>query len=456
MKTVQDYIQQNKQQFLHDLTQFLRIPSISAHSGHKADCRIAAHYLVQLFDRMGLRVTVHETEGNPVLVATYVSHEQHPTVLIYGHYDVQPVDPVDLWTSPPFEPQIEGDTIYARGATDNKGQLLAHIEAVEALLKVKGWLKVNITFLIEGEEETASDTLERFIREHKDELRCDVVVVSDSSQFAENKPAICYGLRGICTEEIRVEGPNSDLHSGIFGGAVPNPAEETARIISRLKDEKGKITIPGFYDDVLPLPEWEREAFANLPFDGEEFKAALNIPATHGEEGYSIIEQRWARPTLEVNGIFGGYMEEGSKTVLPAWAGAKFSMRLVPNQDPQKIHDVFVDYVKQVAPAHVKVSFKESVGAKAVLIPRDAAFMQEAIEAIKQGFGKKPVFIREGGSIPIVITFQEELGANTLLIGLGQPDDNAHAPNEKFSLRDFERGILTSACFLVLAGETKS
>ncbi|MDX9755248.1 MAG: dipeptidase, partial [bacterium] len=437
MDSVLQYIQDHKQDFIADLVELLRIPSISAQRDHAADCRRAALYLIDLFNQIGLTVELRETAGHPIVLAKYVNDERLPTILIYGHYDVQPVDPLDLWKTPPFEPRIEGETIYARGATDNKGQFLAHIKAVEALLKVQGEMPVNVTFLLEGEEECASGNLEKFIKENKDELRCDVVVVSDTSMFAEGMPSICYGLRGICTEEIRVEGPNQDLHSGIYGGAVPNPAEELCRIIAQLKDAEGRITIPGFYDDVVPMEEWEREAFAALPFDEKQFKKALDLNGSHGESGYSNLEQRWARPTLEINGIFGGYTGEGSKTVLPGWAGAKFSMRLVPNQTPETIDRLFQNYVQRIAAEYVKVSFKPSGGAKAVVVPRDALFMDEAVEAIKKGFGREPVFIREGGSIPIVITYQEELGANTLLIGLGQADDNAHAPNEKFSLRDF-------------------
>lgn len=448
MDSVLQYIQNHKQEFIDDLIQLLRIPSISAQKKHADDCRRAAHYLIDLFNKIGLSVDLRETAGNPIVLAKYTKDERVPTILIYGHYDVQPVDPLDLWKTAPFEPHIDGETIYARGASDNKGQLLAHIKAVESILKIHGEMPVNLIFLLEGEEECASDHLEIFIKENKEELRCDLVLISDTSMFAKGIPSICYGLRGICTEEIRVEGPNQDLHSGIYGGAVPNPAEALCQIIAQLKDKNGKVTIDGFYDDVVPLEDWEREAFAALPFDEEQFKQALDLNNTHGEKGFSNLEQRWARPTLEINGIFGGYTGEGSKTVLPAWAGAKFSMRLVPNQTPQKIDQLFREYMKKITPDYVKVSFKESGGAKAVVVPRDAKFVPEAVEAIKKGFGSEPVFIREGGSIPIVITFQEVLGVHTLLIGLGQPDDNAHAPNEKFSLSDFMKGIQMSAWFL--------
>jgi acetylornithine deacetylase/succinyl-diaminopimelate desuccinylase-like protein len=452
MKPVLQYINDHNEDFVRDLSGFLRIPSISAQTRHDADCNKAALCLIDLFNYIGLTVHKYETPGKPIVVAKYTRDKRFPTVLIYGHYDVQPPEPLELWRTPPFEPHIENGRIYARGATDNKGQLLAHIKAVEAHLKVNGELPVNIIFLVEGEEEIASHNLEHFVKDHQEELACDIVLVSDSSQYTEGKPAVCYGLRGICTEEIRIDGANQDLHSGIFGGAVPNPAEVLAQIIAKMKDSQGKVLIPGFYDDVKPLEEWEKKAFTDLHFDANQFKQSLGLKDTHGEEGFSILEQRWARPTLEVNGIFGGYSGEGSKTVLPAWAGAKFSMRLVPDQNPQIIHQKFQDFVTSITPDYVHLSFKESVGAKSVLMPRDAKFVKEAIEAIEQGFNTKPVFIREGGSIPVVITFQEVLGANTLLLGLGQPDDNAHAPNEKFSLADFDKGIKMSAWFLHLAG----
>lgn len=455
MHRVAEYVEKNIEVFIDELTDFLRIPSISAQSEHQADCEKSADWLKNQLQQIGFDVTVYPTPGKPIVFAQYKVGEELPTILIYGHYDVQPVDPLDLWISPPFEPRREGDALYARGATDNKGQVFAHIKAAASLMKIQGKLPVNVKFLIEGEEENSLSHLEDFLLHHKEELCCDVVVVSDTGQFAPDCPAISYGLRGICTEEIRVEGANQDLHSGIFGGAVPNPCEEVSRIISKLKDENAKVLIPGFYEDVLPLEEWERKASAALPFDEEKFKKELDLKGVHGEDGYTVLEQRSARPTLEINGIFGGYSGEGSKTVLPSWAGAKFSMRLVPNQEPQKIHKLFKQFVQQIAPDYVKLSFVDTHGAKPVLIPRDAPFMDKAIRAIAKGFGKEPVFMREGGSIPIVIAFKEILGVNTLLIGLGQPDDNAHAPNEKFSMRDFEKGIKTSAWFLTLCADSK-
>ena len=451
MHLVTDYIEKNIEVFIEELTDFLRIPSISAHSDHHSDCENAASWLKNQFLQIGFEVKVYSTPGKPIVFAQYHAGDDLPTILVYGHYDVQPVDPLELWVSPPFEPRREEDNLFARGATDDKGQIFAHIKAVESLIKTKGKLPVNVKFLIEGEEEISSPHIEDFLFNHKDELYCDVVIVSDTGQFAPGYPAISYGLRGVCAEEIRVEGANQDLHSGIFGGAVPNPCEEVSHIIAKLKDSRGRVLIPGFYDDVVPLEEWERTAFAALPFDVEQFKKELDLKGVHGEEGYSVLEQRSGRPTMEVNGIFGGYAGEGSKKVLPAWAGAKISMRLVPNQEPQKIHELFTKYVQQVTPDYIKLSFSGFHGAKPVVVPRNARFMEEAIQAIEKGFGKRPLFMREGGSIHIVMDFKEILGVNTLLIGLGQPDDNAHAPNEKFSMSDFKKGIKTSAWFLELS-----
>jgi len=377
-----------------------------------------------------------------------------PTVLIYGHYDVQPEEPLDLWTSPPFEPRIVNGNLYARGASDDKGQLYAHIKAMETLIRTEGKLPVNVTFLLEGEEEIASTHLEAFIEENREILRGDVAVISDSSQYGPGMPAICYGLRGICADEIRVQGANRDLHSGSYGGAVPNPCNVLCEIIAKLKDETGRIQIPGFYEDVLELEAWEREAFAALAGDDEDFRRQLGVAGLHGEEGYTTLERKWARPTLDVNGLFGGYSGEGAKTIIPAWAGAKITMRLVPNQQPDKIRHLFREYVRRVAPAYVTVSFVDHSGGGPVRIPRDAPFMNTAVQALEYGFGRKPVFIREGGSIPVVSTLERKLGLKTLLLGFGLPDDNAHAPDEKFSLADYERGILTSARFLQLCAKT--
>lgn len=448
MSSITEYIQSNRERFIEELSEFVKIPSVSAKREHKADCERAAGFLAAEFERLGFETRVCPTAGNPVVLAKRkAGAEGRPTLLVYGHYDVQPPEPLELWDAPPFEPRIANGNLYARGATDDKGQSYAHIKAAEALIETEGELPVNLIYLIEGEEEIASDTLERWIRENKDEVRCDAAVISDTSQFAPGQPAICYGLRGIAAIEIRVEASASDLHSGVFGGATPNPANVLCEIVAQLKDSRGRVNIPGFYDDVLPLEAWEREAFAALPWDDDSFKQDLGLYGLHGEEGYSPIEQRWARPTLDVNGIFGGYSGEGSQTIIPAWAGAKITMRLVANQDAKKIIQLFREHVQSIAPPYVQLSFIGGEGNGPVLVPRDARFMDEAVRAFETGFGQTPVFIREGGSIPVVLAITRELGIHVNLMGFGRPDDNLHAPNEKFNLDDFIRGIHTAACF---------
>jgi len=454
MDPVKKYVQEQKDRFVKELAGFLRIPSVSAKSERREACRQAADFLLQELGRLGFSTSLHETPGHPIVTASRMDDPAQPTVLIYGHYDVQPEEPLDLWTSPPFEPRIVNGNLYARGASDDKGQLYAHIKAMETLIRTEGKLPVNVTFLLEGEEEIASTHLEAFIEENREILQGDVAVISDSSQYGPGMPAICYGLRGICADEIRVQGANRDLHSGSYGGAVPNPCNVLCEIIAKLKDETGRIQIPGFYEDVLELEAWEREAFAALAGDDEDFRRQLGVAGLHGEEGYTTLERKWARPTLDVNGLFGGYSGEGAKTIIPAWAGAKITMRLVPNQQPDKIRHLFREYVRRVAPAYVTVSFVDHSGGGPVRIPRDAPFMNTAVQALEYGFGRKPVFIREGGSIPVVSTLERKLGLKTLLLGFGLPDDNAHAPDEKFSLADYERGILTSARFLQLCAKT--
>lgn len=450
MSALLSYVQENQTRFINELIEFLKIPSVSAQSARRDACRKAAEFAAEKLRALGLKVSLEETPGNPVVLGYYTAGADRPTLLIYGHYDVQPEEPLHLWRSDPFDPVIQDGILYARGATDDKGQIYAHIKAVEALLKTEGKIPVNLVFLIEGEEEVASTNLEAFIAANRDRLKSDVAVISDSCQYGPDLPAICYGLRGICGEEIRIESAKHDLHSGSYGGAVPNPCNILCEIVAKLKDEKGRVTIPGFYDDVLPLAEWERKAFAALPWDDNKYQNDLELPGLTGEEGYTTIERKWGRPTLDINGVFGGYMGEGSKTIIPAWAGVKITMRLVPNQSTQKIDQLFRDYVKQITPDCVKVSFLPHHGGDPVLVPRDARFMEEAIEAMQYGFGREPYFVREGGSIPIVSTMKEELGVNTLLLGFGLPDDNAHAPNEKFCLKDYERGILASAKFMQL------
>ena len=364
-----------------------------------------------------------------------------------GHYDVQPPDPLDEWISPPFEPTIRDGNVYARGATDDKGQMLTHVMSAEAWVNTVGNLPIQIKFLIEGEEEVGSEGLTHYLAtsEAASKLACDVAVISDCSQFGKDKPAITYGLKGIAYFELFLEGPKQDLHSGTFGGSVMNPANALSHILSALIDKNGRVQIPGFYDDVIPLSEAERQQFAELPFDENAFKHQLGVAALAGEIGFSTLERRWARPTFDINGLTSGYQGEGAKTVLPARASAKFSFRLVPNQAPDKIAAALKKMIAEVCPAGIKAELKEMHHAPGFVLPLDSPYIKAASRAIEQGFGKTPVFIREGGSIPIVTTFSEALGVDTLLLGWGLDDDNTHSPNEKFSLQDFHRGIKASA-----------
>jgi acetylornithine deacetylase/succinyl-diaminopimelate desuccinylase-like protein len=368
-----------------------------------------------------------------------------PTILFYGHYDVQPVDPLELWDSPPFEATIRDGEIYARGSADDKGQVFMHFKAVEAHLKQSGTLPVNIKFILEGEEEVGSVNLDDFVRAHKTELGADVVVISDSPMFARGVPSICYGLRGLVYFQIDLRGSSTDLHSGSFGGAVANPAIVLAQMLAQMKDRGGRVRIPGFYDDVVPLQDEERKAWGSLPFNEKKYKKDFGIPKVYGETDYTTLERTWARPTFEVNGLLSGFTGEGAKTVLPAVAMAKVSMRLVPNQDPDTIAKLFEAYVRDVAPKTVEVKVTRMHGGKPWMTSYDNPFVQAAGRAIEKGFGQKPVFTREGGSIPVVSTFQEELGLPSVLFGVGLPDENAHAPNEKLDVANFHNGIIASA-----------
>jgi succinyl-diaminopimelate desuccinylase len=364
---------------------------------------------------------------------------------VYGHYDVQPPDPLNEWISPPFEPTVRDGNIYARGATDDKGQMLTHIKGTEAWIKTKGSLPIQVKFLIEGEEEVGSSAICEYLGKARDKLACDVIVISDSSQFAPGQPAITYGLRGIAYFELRVTGPKQDLHSGTFGGGVVNPVNALTRILAGLIDERGKIQIPGFYDDVVPLDDRERQQFAALPFDEKRFIEQLGVDAVNGEQGFTTLERRWARPTFDINGIWGGYQGEGSKTILPSRAAAKFSFRLVPNQQPEKIAAALQKRIAALCPRGVRFELIDMHGCVGSLASFDSPYMKAAVKAIEEGFGRAPVFIREGGSIPIVTEFKRNLGAEALLLGWGLDDDNTHSPNEKFCVADFHRGIHASA-----------
>ena len=449
MNSLKDYINGNKERYITELKHFLSYPSISTNQENKKDVQECAVYIKDHFEKIGMEnVKVYPTAGHPVVYADWLkAGKDKPTVLIYGHYDVQPVDPLDLWTSPPFEAAIRGENIFARGSADDKGQVMIHLKALEAHLAGNKSLPVNIKMIVEGEEEIGSVHLGNFISEHKDLLKCDIVVISDTAMYSKDVPAIGYALRGLCYMQVEVTGPNRDLHSGQYGGAVDNPINALAHMIARLKDDKGKILIDGFYDDVVPLTQEEKDGFKKLPFSDDEYAKELNVDELFGENGFTTLERVWARPTLDCNGILGGFTGEGAKTVLPSKAYAKISMRLVPNQDPDKTEKLFTDYIKKIAPKTIKVTVKGLHHGKGAMTPVDTEWMKAASRAMAEAFGKEPVFIREGGSIPIVLTFKEMLGADTVLLGFGLPDENAHSPDEHLNLNNFQNGIMTSSLF---------
>lgn len=443
MADIAEYIESNKSKFLDELKEFLTIPSISTNPENKDDVKRCAGFVESKMKEAGLEnVKVYETKGHPIVYGDWLNAgEDKLTVLIYGHYDVQPVDPIDLWTDPPFTPVVKNGTLFARGATDDKGQVYIHLKAIQTLLQLNKSLPINVKVLIEGEEEIGSENLDTFIAENKELLKCCYVIVSDTAMYDVNMPSICYGLRGLSYLQVEVTGPNRDLHSGSYGGAVDNPINALAHIICKLKDENGKILIPGFFDKVKNLTEKERDEFKRLPFDEERYKRELTIDEVFGEEGYSTLERKSARPTLDCNGIWGGFQGSGAKTVLPSKAGAKISMRLVPDQDPDEIDRLFTEYVKKIAPKSVKVEVTALHNAKPAMTTIDNDAIKAAVNALRKAYGKEPVFIREGGSIPVVNTFQELLNAPTILIGFGLPDENAHSPDEHFDLNNFYKGI---------------
>lgn len=450
MEKVLEYIQKNQQRHLEELYDFLRIPSISSEEEHKQDVLAAANWLVQEFRRIGIDNTkIIDTPGHPLVYAEWNGAGKNAkTILYYGHYDVQPVDPIELWETAPFEPFEKNGKIVARGSADDKGQLFVHLKAVEAYLKTYGNLPVNIKFVIEGEEEAAESHIDEFIEQNPDLLKCDAIVISDTEWFHYGMPSICYGLRGIAYFEMEVVGPNRDLHSGTFGGAVDNPINVLAWMITQMKDRYGRIAIPGFYDDVLELTDEERSNFRKLPFNLDDYKKDLDVREVNGEIGYSTLERTWTRPTFDVNGIKGGYIGDGQKTVLPSKASAKFSFRLVPNQKANDIAKKVVDYITKLAPPTVKVKITPMGLANPVLVDPHSSAVESAIKALNQAFGKEVVFMREGGSIPVVETFTNVLKAPVVLMGLGLPDDNIHSPNESFALENFFGGIKASAIFI--------
>jgi len=446
MQTVVDHIHANRDRYVSELKELLAIPSISALPAHQPDVRRCAEWIADEMRRIGLEnVRLVETAGNPVVYGDWLHAAGAPTVLFYGHYDVQPVDPVELWESPPFEGTVRDGEIYARGAADDKGQVFMHFKAIEAHLKKAGSLPVNMRLIIEGEEEVGSAHLDEFIRANKPLLAADVAVISDSAMFDRDVPSICYALRGLAYFQIDLRGTSSDLHSGVFGGAVANPAMVLAQILAQMKDKSGRVKIPGFYDAVRPLSPEERAEWQKLPFVEKRYRQELGAPKLAGETGYSVLERVWARPTFEVNGLLGGFTGEGSKTVIPAVAMAKVSMRLVPDQEPDTIAGLFESYLSKVAPKTVKLTLTRMHGGRPWITDYQNPFVRAAARAIEQGFGKTPVFCREGGSIPVVSTFQTELGLPAVLFGVGLPDENAHAPNERLDLANFHNGIVSSA-----------
>ena len=445
---------QNHSRFLSELKDFLRIPSISTLPEHKDDCRRAAEFVASELKRIGIEnVRILDTKGHPLVYGDWLHAAGKPTALVYGHYDVQPTDPIDEWTSPPFEPTERNGNIYARGAVDDKGQVWAQIKALESLMAANKSLPINVRILFEGEEEVGGEGIASYVASKPDNLKSDFALVCDTELFAEGLPTLCVGLRGMIYTELEVRGSKTDLHSGMYGGAAPNPFMALAWILAKLKDESGHINIPGFYDDVMaPSPE-ELAAWKSLPFDEEHYrKTEVGSSKLVGESGYSVLERTWARPTLEVHGIPGGFTGAGAKTVIPAKALAKVSMRLVPNMTPTKAFAQYKSYVEKIKPEGVDVDVRLIHSGDACLIPVNNKYIQAATQALHEVWGKDTVFIRSGGSIPIVGDFDRHLGLPSVMMGFGLPDDNLHAPNEKFKLQNFELGIRSLIRFLEEAG----
>jgi len=445
MQAVLNYLESRQQQFVEELREYVSHPSVSAQSDHRADMQRCADWLAARCRDLGLQVRVHDTPGHPIVVARTPRRRGRRHFLVYGHYDVQPPEPLELWSTPPFQPQIRAGALYGRGASDNKGQHWAHLKAVEAYLRTGTELPCDLTFLIEGEEEVGSVSLESFLHRHRKELACEAVVVSDTGLPARDLPALTYALRGIAAFELVIHGPDRDLHSGIFGGSVHNPAVVLCQLLGRVHDSRGRVTIPGFYNEVQPLTAGERQQLRRLPFSERAYRKLLGVPALFGEAGYTPNEQRMARPTFEINGLTSGYQGEGSKTIIPAWARAKVTMRLVPRQRPATILRRVRAFFRKHCPRSVRMEFIPGHGCAPYQLDPAHPWARAARSALERAFGRKPVLMREGGSIPIVIRFKEILRAETLLLGLALPDDNAHSPNEKFDLEVFARGQRMSA-----------
>jgi acetylornithine deacetylase/succinyl-diaminopimelate desuccinylase-like protein len=447
MKAIKDYVETNRERFLEELFELIRIPSISSLAEAKDDMSRAAENIKDALLKAGAdHAEVKETTGWPVVYGHKMVDESLPTVLVYGHYDVQPVEPLDLWDSPPFEPEVRDGKIYARGADDDKGQLFMHVKAFE-LMNASGTLSCNVKFMVEGEEEIGSPSLKQFCKENKELLKSDIILISDTTMIAQDIPSITVGLRGLSYMEVEVTGPNRDLHSGLYGGAVGNPANLLAEMIASLTDENNHITIPGFYDDVQEVGESERAEMAKAPFSLAEYKKALDIDEVVGEKGYSTNERTGIRPSLDVNGIWSGYIGEGAKTVLPSKAHAKISMRLVPNQDSKKIDELFIKHMERIAPEGTTVKAKSLHGGQGYVTPIDFPAYRAASKAIEESFGKVPIPVRSGGSIPIVSDFEEVLGVKSILMGFGLDSDAIHSPNENYPLFNFYKGIETIPLF---------
>lgn len=449
MQKALEYASSHGDQFADQLKTFLRIPSISTDEAYIADVRRCAVWLGDEFRRTGVSsVLIEETGGHPIVRAEHRVSDSAPTVLIYGHYDVQPPDPLELWTTPPFEPTVRDGKLYARGACDDKGQLFMHVKAVEAYLSSGDAMPLNVTFVVEGEEESGSVHLRPFLEKRAADLGADIALISDTSMFGEGIPSVTYGLRGLAYVEVQLRGPNRDLHSGVYGGAVENPLNVLARLIGNLHDDRHRVTLTGFYDNVRDLTEDERTDMRTLPFDEKVWLASVGVREPKTAAGYTVLESIWARPALDVNGIWGGYQGAGAKTVLPATAGAKISMRLVPDQKPEEAAAMLRQYFVAHTPPTMDLTFRELHGGRGVLVDRDTPAMRAAADALEAVFGREPAFIREGGSIPVVADLKEVLGLDTILMGFGLNSDAIHSPNEHFGLDRFHQGIASSIRFM--------
>jgi len=444
---IDTYIDANRNRFIDELKEWMRFPSVSAQRDHDGDTRACAQWLSDHLKRLGFEAKLVDIGGQPIVHASRKGKSSR-CVMIYGHYDVQPEDPVDQWQTPPFEPTIKGGILYGRGATDDKGQVFTHVKAVESLLKTEGQLPCEVVFLLEGEEESGGDALGRYVTQVRNELRPDAIVISDTTMYDENTPAITYGLRGIVAFEFTVKGPASDVHSGAYGGAIANPATVVAQILAQCVSQDGKVLVPHFYDDVAPLEDWERECFRKLHFNEEALARELNVPRLHGESGYSTLERLWTRPTFEVNGLFGGYQGQRSKTIIPASATAKVSVRLVPHQSLDRIRDLIFEHIRSVCPDTVRLELTQFGASPPVLFDVNSPIIRASQEALRRGFGHDAVFIRCGGSIPVVNTFVEQLNCPVVLMGFGLDSDRPHGPNEHFSLDSFIRGTKAAAALL--------